>query len=148
MYFVTLQLCFVTMVCLLLRLPISGAKIVEAFAVVYTCSIFLMAMGNLGSVYQARAVNPAQSWRNSASAKLQASLMFVYPLLALPILLAYGARFAFDSQAAFYYVILVDILIGAGVYWVAMESAVEAAGTRMEKMLTALGQGEGPVVSS
>jgi len=148
MIFVTFQLCFVTVVCFVLRLPVSPAKIGEAFAVVYTCSIFLMAMGNLGSVYQARAVNPAQSWRNSASAKLQASLMLIYPVLALPILLAYGARYAFESQAAFYGVLLIDVLIGAGVYWVAMDSAVEAAGVKMEKMLTALGQGDGPVVSS
>jgi ABC-2 type transport system permease protein len=145
---VTLQLCFVTAVSLLLRLPVSALKIVEAFAVVYTYSIFLMAIGNIGSVYQARAVNPAQAWKNSATAKLQTSLLLVYPMLSLPLLLAYGARYAFESEAAFYGVLLVDILVAAGVYWVAMDSAVEAAETNKERMLAALAQGDGPVVSS
>jgi ABC-2 type transport system permease protein len=146
--FVTLQLCFVTAVCLLLRLPVSAPKIAEAFAVIYTYTIFLLAIGNIGSVYQARAVNPAQAWRNSSTAKLQASLLLVYPLPSLPVMLAYGARFAFESEAAFYGVLLVDVLIAVGVYWVAMESAVEAAEKKKEQMLAALGQGDGPVVSS
>ena len=145
--FVTLQLCFVTAICLLLRLPVTGYKIVEAFAVVYTYTIFLMAIGNAGSVYQARAVNPANAWKRSATAKLQASLLLVYPLLSLPVMLAYGARFAFESEAAFYGVLLVDVLIAVGVYWVATDSAVEAAETKKEQMLAALGQGDGPVVS-
>ena len=146
--FVTFQLCFVATVSLLLRLPVSAFKIVEAFAVVYTYSIFLMAIGNIGSVYQARAVNPAQAWKNSATARIQASLLLVYPLLSLPVLLAYGARYAFDSEAAFYGVLLVDVLIAAGVYWVAMDAAVEASEKKKEQMLAALGQGDGPVVSS
>ena len=115
---------------------------------VYTYSIFLMAIGNLGSVYQARAMNPAHAWKRSATAKLQASLLFVYPLLSLPVLLAYGARFAFESEAAFYGVLLVDALIAAGVYWVAMDSAIEGSETNKERMLAALAQGDGPVISS
>ena len=145
--FVTFQLCFVTAVCLLLRLPVGPAKIVEAFAVIYTYTIFLLAIGNLGSVNQARAVNPAQAWKNSSTAKLQASLMLVYPLVSLPVLLAYGARYAFESQAAFYGVLLVDAIIAACVYWIAMDSAVGAAEIKKEQMLAALGRGDGPVVS-
>ncbi len=146
--FVTFQLSFVTAVSLVLRLPVTAPKIVEAFAVVYTYSIFLMAIGNLGSVHQARAVNPGQAWKNSATAKLQASLLLVYPMLSVPVLLAYGARYAFESEAAFYGVLMVDVLIAAGVYWVAMDSAVDASETKKEQMLAALGQGDGPVVSS
>ena len=146
--FVTFQLCFVTAASVMMRLPVTGAKIVEAVAVVYTYSIFLMAIGNIGSVRNARPVNPAQAWKNSATARLQASLLLVYPLLSLPVLLAYGARYAFESEAAFYAVLLVDVLLAATLYWVAMDSAVRASETKKELMLAALGQGDGPVVSS
>ena len=71
--------------------------------------------------------------------------MFIYLLVAAPIGLAYGARYAFDSDFAFYGVLLFDLLLGMVIYWMAMESTVEAMVARREAIISALSRGEGPV---
>ena len=73
--------------------------------------------------------------------------MFVYPIAAAPVLLAYVAQYAFDSYMAFYIVLSLVGLIGAAVYWVAMDSSVGVAERDTERILTALAKGEGPVQS-
>jgi ABC-2 type transport system permease protein len=72
-------------------------------------------------------------------------LLLIYPVLALPIMLAYMARYAFESDAAFYGVLAIAALLGALVYSVAMDSAVSAAEVRKEAIVTKLSHGEGPV---
>jgi ABC-2 type transport system permease protein len=76
---------------------------------------------------------------------VQATLIFIYLLVSAPIALAYGARFAFQTEIAFYSVLAFDLLLGLVVYWLAMESAVQTATERKEAIITALSRGEGPV---
>ena len=78
---------------------------------------------------------------------MQALLLLVYPLVGLPIGLAYLARWAFDSQAAFLGVIAFDLAIGAVFYKIALDSAVQAAEHLKETMVAALSEGSGPVSS-
>ena len=61
--------------------------------------------------------------------------------------LAYVARYAFDSQAAFSAVLAIAAGIGATFYWIAMESAVKAASTRRQNILEELSKGDGPIGS-
>jgi ABC-2 type transport system permease protein len=129
----------------LLRLPFGWTQVGEAAGVTGVYILFLMAFGNLTSVYYPRAVNPGQAMRNASQAKTQLLLILVYPVVALPLMLAYGARYAFASEWAFFAALAVDLLIGAGFYWVALESAAKAAEVRKERILTALGEGEGPI---
>ena len=69
----------------------------------------------------------------------------IYPVVSLPIALAYLARWAFESEPAFYAVMAFCSALGAVIYWVAMDSAVEAAEARKEKLVATLSEGEGPV---
>jgi ABC-2 type transport system permease protein len=145
-FYVFLEISAVVAVCLALRMPITPARLLESYAVTLVMALYLMAIGNLGSVYYPRPVNPAQSWRSSAN-RFQALLLLVYPLVSIPIALAYLARWAFDNEWAFYLVLSFGAALGAVVYLVAMDSSVAAAETRKEKLVAALSQSEGPVAT-
>ena len=143
---VFLEVLAVATVCRLLGMPVSGPKLLEAFLVTLVLTVFLLAAGNLASMYNPRAVNPAHSWRSSAS-KFQALLLLLYPALSIPIILAYLARYALDAEWAFYAVLLFDLALAGVTYWIAMESAVAASVKEREKFVGLLTQGEGPVSS-
>ena len=143
--FVLLEITAVAMVCMALRMPVTMGKLGESYAVTLVLALYLMAIGNIGSTYYPRPVNPAQSWRAGAAGRFQALLLLIYPVVSLPIALAYLARFAFESDWAFYVVLLFAAALGGTIYWVAMDSAVSAADERKEKLVATLSQGDGPV---
>lgn len=145
--FILLELGAVTLACLLLRVPIAALKILEAFVVTPVAALYLLALGNLASVRFPRPMNPERSAQGGAASRFQGLLFFFYPFALLPIFLAYLARYAFSSQLAFWAVLAFAALLGAAVYWIAMEAAVETARSRRELILAELSRGEGPVVS-
>ena len=79
------------------------------------------------------------------SAGLNATAMSQGLALRAPVLLAYGARYAFESDLAFYAVLLFDVALGAVVYWIAMESAVATTEAQKEQIVTILSRSESPV---
>lgn len=145
--FIFLELTIITIVCLLLRLPISTSKIGEAFAVTIVLAVFFTALGNLGTVYYPRAANPQNSWKSRSGGKFQIWMLLAYPVLGMPVGLAYLARYAFETQLAFYAVLGMVLCLAVAFYHVAMETAEGLALERREKILTALSQGEGPIVA-
>jgi ABC-2 type transport system permease protein len=145
--FVFLEISAAALVCALLRMPLAASRVAECFAVALVLTLFLLAIGNLGSTYYPRPVDPTHSWRSASGGKFQALLMILYPVLALPIVLAYMARFAFDSTWAFYGVLAVGGALGLLFYWVAMESAASAAHDRKEQIIATLSRGDGPLTA-
>jgi ABC-2 type transport system permease protein len=145
MMFISLEILAVTAVCAVLGMPITAAKLLEAYSVAAVISVFLLGAGNLMSVNNARGTNPSSSFRSSAAGRVQAILFVVYPIAFLPAALAYLARWAFKSEWALYAVLAVDMAIALIVYRVALDSAVAAAEKTREKMLTALAAGDGPI---
>ena len=145
--FIMLEVLAITVVCLLLRLPVSAINLVEACAVTVVCTLIFFSAGNLISIYQARGSDPSKSFRNNATGRVQAMMLLVYPLASIPTGLAYLARWAFDSEAAFFAVIAFDLAIGAVLYRIALDSAVRAAERMKERMVAALSEGTGPVAA-
>jgi ABC-2 type transport system permease protein len=143
--FILLEILAVTAVCAVLGMPLNPLKLGEAFAVAGVVSIFLLGAGNLMSVRQARGVNPDSSFRSGAAGRVQAILLVVYPVAFLPAALAYAARYAFDSELAFFGVLAFDAVVGAIVYRIALESAVESAERFRERIVNALAAGDGPI---
>jgi ABC-2 type transport system permease protein len=143
--FVFLEITAVTLVCALFRMPISLGKLTESYLVALILALFLIAIGNLASIHYPRPVDPSKSWRRSAAGKMQAMLMFAYPVLSFPIFLAYMARYAFESDIAFYGMLCFAAALGMTVYGVALDSSVRAAESHKDAIVTALSQGEGPV---
>jgi len=145
LFFIALEISVVTGVCWLLRLPFDARRLSEAFGVVGVVSILLLSAGNLLSIHQARGVDPGNSFRTSAAGRVQAMLFGIYPVALAPVGLAYLARYAFDSQAAFYGVLALDAIGGFILYRVALDSAVQAAERFREEMIAALSAGDGPI---
>lgn len=147
LFFIVLEISMIALVCGLLGMPLRPRTLAEAFGVAAVISVFMLAAGNQLSVRQPRAMNPAASFRSGASGRVQAILFLIYPIAFLPIGLAYLARYAFDSEAAFFGVLAVDGAIAAVVYKLSLDSAVAAAGQLKEPMVTALSRGEGPITA-
>jgi ABC-2 type transport system permease protein len=145
--FVFLEVLAVTGACLLFRMQPSPHKILEAYLVTPVVAMYLMAGGNLSSVHMPRPLNAERVAQGGSAGRSQAIMLLVYPLALLPVLLAYGARYAFDSEIAFYVLLAFAAGLGALVYWFALESAGDAAERRKEQMITELSRGDGPVAT-
>ena len=145
--FVFLEMLAVTAACLLLRMQPSPLKILEAYLVTPIVALYLLSAGNLSSVHVPRALNAERVAQGGSAGRSQAVMFFVYPLALLPVLLAYGARYAFDSNAAFFGLLAFAAGLGAIVYWVALDSAVKAAEGRKEQIITELSRTAGPVAT-
>jgi ABC-2 type transport system permease protein len=147
LFFILVEITAITLVCGLLRMPLQLSRLTEAYSVTLVVSLFLMSAGNLISVRSPRAVNPSHSFRRGTAGRMQALLLLIYPIASIPILMAYIARYAFNSQLAYYGVLAVDAAIGAIVYWVAMDSATADVESRKEQMVAALSRDEGPIAA-
>jgi hypothetical protein len=147
LFFIVLELLMVALLCVLVRMRITLGAFVEAVCVTMVFAVFLLSFGNLLSVRYPRPVDPAQSWRTGTIGRAQAYLLFLYPAAAAPIMLAFGAEYAFDSRPAFYGVLLLDLVIGLVVYDIALHSAAETAEEYKEHIVLTLGKAESPVGS-
>jgi len=146
--FILAEILLVTVACRVVGIPTPGAKVLEAFAVTGIAGLYLLASGNFGSVRFPRPMNPERVAQGGGGGRFQTLLFLVYPAALLPVLLAYAAGYAFDSDRAFYAVLAFAAALGGLVYWLAMDSACQAAETKRERFLAELARGEGPVASS
>jgi ABC-2 type transport system permease protein len=145
-FFVTVEVTLVAIGCAIFRMPVTPARIAEAGAVTAVLTLFLLGIGNLGSTRSPRSQDPNEGWRRSAGSKVALWSLLFYPLMSVPISLAYLARWAFAREAAFYAVIAVGLLIAGCFYWVSLDSAVETMRRDREKFLMLLTQGDSPAV--
>lgn len=146
-FFVVIEITAIALVCALLRLPISLTKVAEAFAVTVVVALLLLVAGNLSSLYNPRPVDPAKSFRTAASGRAQAVLMFAFPFALAPVLLAFAARYAFATEFAFFGVLMIALVIETVAYRISMDSAVQAAEERKERIIATLSRTEGPIES-
>jgi len=145
LFFIFLEITIVTVVCGLLGMPLGVRRLAEAFGVAMVASLFLLSAGNIQSIREARAVNPAVSFRRGAAGRLQAMLFVIYPITFAPIVLAFLARYAFASEQAFFLVLAADGALGLILYRLALESAASTAERMKEKMVAALSSNDGPI---
>ncbi len=61
--------------------------------------------------------------------------------------LAFWAQYVFGSELIFVVILCFAAILGAVVYWIAMDSAVGTAVERREKILMELSRSEGPVAT-
>jgi ABC-2 type transport system permease protein len=146
-FLVLVEIVAIALVCAALRLPVTGLEILEAFAVTCVLTLFVLAVGNLSSFYNPRAVNPVKAMKTAAQSRSQALLMLAFPVTLTPVAMAYLARYAFDTEWAFFAVLGAGALLGVLVYGYSMQVALKAAVDRRERIISALSQGEGPIES-
>jgi len=144
--FIFLEVAAVAAACSLLRLGISPRQIAEAFLVTAIAALYLLAVGNMSSVNYPRPMTAQRVSAGGGAARAQGLLFLLYPVALLPVFLAFLARYALDSEAAFYATLAFAAALGVAIYWMAMESAVSSARTRRETILAELSRGDGPLV--
>jgi ABC-2 type transport system permease protein len=147
LFFVYLEAIVLMALTLAVRVNFSLGQALETFIVIGICAAYLMALGNISSVNYPRSLSPERVSQSGGSNRAQALVMMLYPAVLLPVILAYVARYAFESQAAFAAVLSVAAVIAAIFYGIAMESAVKAASARRQSILEELSRGDGPVGS-
>jgi ABC-2 type transport system permease protein len=137
-FFIVLDAAMIAVMCALLQLPITAALLGEAACVVAVLTILIIAIGNLVSTRNPRPVDPDHSWGRSSAGRVQAILLLLYPILLSPVALAFLARHAFETEWAFYGVMLFNLAVCGIVYWIALESAVERAYEKRDEIIAAL----------
>lgn len=145
--FILVEMLAVTLVSALFRIRVPAGKIVEAFVVTAIVGVYLLATGNLSSVHFPRAMNPERVSQGGAASRMQALIFLLYPVALLPVFLAFWARYVFGSDLIFYLILTFAAILGAAVYWIAMDSATQAAVERREKILMELSRSEGPLAT-
>ncbi|PWU02833.1 MAG: hypothetical protein C5B51_20190 [Terriglobia bacterium] len=146
--FIYLEVLILIGLTMALRVGVGFEKVIEALLVVGICALYMLALGNVSSVHYPRALQPERVSQGGASSRFQALIFLLYPVALLPVFLAYLARYAFRSQAAFIVVLAFAALVGGALYWIAMESASNGLSKQRERMLGDLSQEDGPVASA
>jgi ABC-2 type transport system permease protein len=145
--FVILEVTAVAAICAIFQMPVTLAKLFEAYTVTLVLSTYMLGAGNLGSTHYPRAVDARQAWRSTGAGRFQAMLLLIYPLIAIPVALAFLARWALQSDYAFWGVLAFAAALGVLVYRIALDSSVSALKKNREKFLEALSAAGGPVSS-
>lgn len=127
-------------------LPIDGklAQLGDAVSAAVVMLTGLAAAGNLTSVYLPRPVDAGSAWNRKVS-KAQLLLLLVFPVLAVPLAMAFVARWATGYFWAYHAVLAISFAAGVCAYVAATEVAVEAAETRREQIVAALSRQSGPI---
>ena len=147
LFFLYLEAVVLMAITLAVRVNFTLGQAVETFVVIGVCATYVMALGNISSVNYPRALSPERVGQSGGGNRAQALVALLYPVVLLPVVLAYVARYAFDSDVAFSLMLSVAAAIAAVFYWLAMESAVKAASSRRQSILEELSRGDGPVGS-
>lgn len=144
--YIYLEALMVITVTSVFRLSTGWRPAVETLIVVGICGLYMIALGNLGSVRYPRGISGERVGQGGGRG-FQGFLFLIYPVVLLPVLLAYVARYAFESEVIFALVLTIAGIIGAVLYWIALESAVNAAGRLREQILQELSRTDGPVTA-
>jgi ABC-2 type transport system permease protein len=140
--FIMLEIVLVCLVTRAFGIVLTAHQLLESLATVLVFAAFLLSIGNLTSVRCAKAVDSSNPWRGKGSGKGGGWLMLVYLATAPAALLAHLARYAFESELAFFAVLGSAFFIAVLTYIVAFDSAIESADKDREQFLSALGEGE------
>ncbi len=144
---VTFQFLTALLICTALRFPVNLDRVAEAAATTTVMALFQIAVGNYMAVANPRAIDPDSSWRSRSPGGAQFLTLLVFPLTILPVALAYLARWALQSNAAFFGMLGLLGAIAFVVYRVALDSTVQYAEQRKEQMITALTAEQSPISS-
>lgn len=141
-FIISVQVFIISLVCALIGVTVTLTGILEALVAAVVLTINMFAVGNQSSVRYPAGVNPDQSWNTANKAKYRIVLMLLFPVVSLPTTLAYLARWAFNSDLAFYAGMGIAGLIAVIFYLVSLDSAIEYARAQREQLVDLLGSTE------
>ncbi len=141
------EVTLVAIACALLGMSVSVEKVGEAYAVTLVLALYLVAAGNLASVYYPRPADPRAPWRSAGRSRFQALLLVVFPVLASPVAAAYLLRWAFAREVAFWFGLAAAAALGAALYRHSVRITASALLERRERFLEELRGASEPVLA-
>lgn len=139
---ILLMTVFTTTLGYVLHARITPAGVLGALFLTLILTLFLLACGNLTSVIIPRPIDPNQAFRNQNAGKATLWLLVCFIAMAVPVGLAFLAKWAFGSDWVFLLILCIDLVVGLIVYKIATESAVARAESGREQFLDALSKGK------
>jgi ABC-2 type transport system permease protein len=136
---------FIAAVGSLFRTNVTVSSFLASICLTLVMTMFFMGIGNLTSIVLPRPIDPSQAFRNQNSAKSSLWLLLCFVVVALPAAIAFAAKWAFESDIAFFSVLGADLIIALIFYRVATESAVALAEQNHERLLDSLMAGGDPM---
>ncbi|MBV8553263.1 MAG: hypothetical protein JOY54_18345 [Acidobacteriaceae bacterium] len=143
--FVVVQSVTVLLVVTLIRATVTPGSIAAGLAASAVVTVFLLAVGNFTSVIGPRPVDPKQTFKKQAGARMQLWLLGCSIGMFLLVGFAFLARYAFNSDWALLAVLIFEFLIGLIMYKFATESAVAKGMRERERIVEALSKSASPV---
>ena len=143
--FICFEIVFVTLGGILFRMQVTPIKFLETVCVTLLAAVYLISFGNLASVRLPRILQADKMNQSGSSKAMNALILLCFPVVLLPIALAYWARSVFESELSFFLLLALAAIFGGILYWVGLTSAADIAAARRENILADLSRGEGPV---
>ena len=143
--FVVLQSAVILLVAAFLHGSVTAQSIVSGILASAVVTIFLLAAGNYTSLAMARPIDPKQTFKKQAGAKMQLWLLGCSLALFILVGFAFLARYALQSDTVFYVVLLFEFGVGLLVYRFGLESAIKRGLQNRESLVAALSKSSSPI---
>jgi ABC-2 type transport system permease protein len=144
-FFISIQTLVVVSASFVMPIHSDVGAIIGGILISGVVFFFFLAAGNYSSVSFPRAVQPNQTFRRQAGGKTQLILFACYLLMAIPIGLAFLARWATGKDAAFFAVLTFDLFTAACFYYVSLEPVMAIGIRDRERIIDALSKGADPI---
>jgi ABC-2 type transport system permease protein len=139
--FVALQTIAVLLIALVIRASVTPLSAFAGAAASAVATIYLLAFGNIASISMARPVDPAQTFKKQAGARMQLWLLLCGVCMYVVVGFAFLARWALQSDWALLGILLLEFAVGIIVYRFATESAIQRGVRDRERLVEALSKG-------
>jgi len=143
--FVALQSAIILCVSTIARVRITKGSIATGLLASAVVTVFLLSVGNYTSVAMPRPLDPRQTFKKQAGAKMQIWLLGCSLGLFVLVGFAFLARYAFQSDWALFSVLTVELIAGLLVYRFGLQSAVERGMRRREEIVQMLSRSGSPM---
>ncbi len=127
---------------------VSPLSILAGMGASAVSALFLLCTGNLLSVAMPRPIDPTSTFKKQAGARMQLWMLLCSVGMASLVGFAYLARYAFNRDWVLPAVLLLELIVGAIVYRIALDSAVTRGYRERERIIDALSKGASPVSST
>ncbi len=144
-FFVVLQSAAILLVAAIARATVTWMSVVSGLLASAVVTVFLLVTGNLTSLSMARPIDPKQTFKKQAGARMQMWLLACSVGLFVLVGFAFLARYALQSDWIFLAVLCFELLVGLIAYRLGLETAVARGNRDRELIVQRLSKGSSPV---
>ena len=143
--FVLLQSGLIVLVAAVAHAPTTPVNIASGLLASAVVCVFLLSAGNFTSLAMPRPIDPKQTLKKQAGARMQLWLLGCSLGLFVLVGFAFLARYALQSDWALILVLSFELLVGLVVYRIGLESAIRRGQRNRENIVQLLSRSDAPV---